>query len=259
MLADVQKMSDYRGPLHIVDESEDWIVIDKPAHLRMHPSKPGGPWTLWHALRELLAFELVNGGQISLINRLDRETSGLTLACKNAAAARRFSMLMQRRGFEKEYLALVWGWPARDAYEIDAPLARKGAREPSKIWLKQCVHPAGSEARTSIVVEQRFARESSNGGLFSLVRAIPHTGRTHQIRVHLAHIGHAVVGDKIYGPDQAHYLDFIEAGWTPQLAASLLLPRHALHSAALRVPEENLAWKSPLPEDMAQFCAAALV
>lgn len=250
----MQKPSDYRGPLRIVEECDDWIVIDKPAHLRMHPSKPGGPWTLWHALREMLAFELANGGQVSLINRLDRETSGLTLICKHAAAARKFSVLMQRGGFEKEYLALVWGWPEKDAYEIDAPLARKGAREHSAIWLKQCVHPAGASARTSVTVERRFARETSNGGHFSLIRAVPHTGRTHQIRVHLAHLGHPVVGDKIYGPGEENYLSFISAGWTPELARRLLLPRHALHSAALRVPAENLAWSAPPPADMRLFC-----
>src|SRR5207249_4105746 len=101
----------------VIDESDDFIVIDKPPNLQAHPSKPDGSFTLWHALRELLAFELANGGQISIINRLDRETSGLTLVCKNANAARRFSRLMERRRIRKEYLAIVWGWPREDVYE----------------------------------------------------------------------------------------------------------------------------------------------
>jgi len=250
--------------LTIIAESDDWIVIDKPAHLLAHPSKPDGAHTLWHALRDLLAFEIVNGGGISIINRLDRETSGLTLVCKNSDAARRFSGLMMQRRIHKEYLAIVAGWPERDLIEIDAPLGRQGDYISSPIYLKQCIHPDGAPARTTVRVERRFfksaqnenAREPSNGGLsrrFSLVRAIPHTGRMHQIRVHLAHVGHAVVGDKIYGPDERHYLTFIETGWTPELARELLLPRHALHSAVLRVDDENLAWFSPLPQDLAAF------
>ncbi len=239
----------------IVAESPAWIVVNKPPHLQAHPSKPDGTFTLWHGLRELLAFEIANGGQISIINRLDRETSGLMLIAKNATAARKFSRLMQRQRIHKEYLAIVWGWPEQDVYEIDAPLARKGDHEPSRIYLKQCVHPAGAPAQTTVRVEQRFTRETSNGGHFSIVRALPHTGRMHQIRVHLAHIRHAVVGDKIYGPAEENYLTFIDTGWTPDLAQSLLLPRHALHSAVLRVEDDELEWRSPLPKDLAAFRA----
>jgi 23S rRNA pseudouridine1911/1915/1917 synthase len=241
--------------IRVVDESDDWIVIDKPPHLAAHPSKPDGSFTLWHALREMLAYELANGGQVSIINRLDRETSGLTLIAKNAAAARRFSMAMERRAIHKEYLALVRGWPEHDVYAIDAPLARQGDFETSRIWLKQTVHPAGASARTTVRVERRFGRETANGGRFSLVRAVPETGRMHQIRVHLAHIGHPVVGDKIYGPDESCYLRFIETGWTPDLEAALLLRRHALHSAVLEIPGENLRWTAPLPKDMAAWVA----
>src|SRR5216110_3160079 len=86
----------------IVDESEDYLVVDKPPFLLVHPSKPNDSPTLWAALREILAFELVNGGQISIVNRLDRETSGLVLIAKNAAAARRFGLAMQRHRITKE-------------------------------------------------------------------------------------------------------------------------------------------------------------
>jgi 23S rRNA pseudouridine1911/1915/1917 synthase len=242
--------------IRVVAESDDWIVIDKPAHLAAHPSKPDGSFTLWHAVRELLAYELANGGQVSIINRLDRETSGLTLIAKNAAAARRFGMAMERRAIHKEYLALVLGWPEHDLYEIDAPLARLGDFKTSRIWLKQAVHPAGAPARTTVRVEQRFGRETSNGSRFALLRALPETGRMHQIRVHLAHIGHPVVGDKIYGPDESCYLRFIETGWTPALEQQLLLSRHALHSQVLEIPGENLRWTAPLPRDMATWAAA---
>ena len=240
-------------PLRIVAESPDWIVVDKPPFLQIHPSKPDGSFTLWHALRELLAFEIANDGQVSIINRLDRETSGLVLVCKTASAARHFSMLMQRRRIAKEYLAIVSGWPEEDTLEIDAPLARQGAHGISRIYLKQCVHSAGAAARTFVRVERRFTRASSDGAPFSLVRVVPHTGRMHQIRVHLAHASHPVVGDKIYGPDERNYLEFIETGWTARLAQALLLPRHALHSTVLRIEDEGLQWDSPLPPDLATF------
>lgn len=242
------------GRLRVVDESADWLVVDKPPFLEVHPSKPDGRVTLWDELRELLSFEIVNGGQVSIINRLDRETSGLTLIAKSRDAARTFHQLMQQRKIAKDYLALVHGWPVEESFEVDAPILRQGTRQPSRIHLKQMVHADGAPALTRFRVEQRI---DSTAGLLSLLRAFPVTGRMHQIRVHLAHAGHAVLGDKIYGSDESCYLDFIAAGWTPELEARLVLPRHALHSAALRVPDLGLTWESPLPDDLASWAAAA--
>lgn len=243
-----------RSPLdfHIVDESDDYLVVEKPPFLLIHPSKPGGPPTLWAALRDLLAFELVNGGQVSIVNRLDRETSGLVLIAKNAPAARRFGLAMEQRRIEKEYLAIVSGWPAWETTTLDAPLARQGAHGPSPIWLKQAIHAEGRPAVTEFQVEGRFVRPNPLGGKFAIVRALPRTGRTHQIRVHLAHLGHPLVGDKIYGPNEQLYLRFIETGWSEELQRQLLLPRHALHSARLRL-DERLDWRSPLPLDLTSW------
>jgi 23S rRNA pseudouridine1911/1915/1917 synthase len=81
----------------------------------------------------------------------------------------------------------------------------------------------------------------------------------HQIRVHLAHAGHPVVGDKIYGPDEGCYLEFIRTGWTPELAERLLLPRHALHSTNLRLPDAGLGWQSPLAPDLAAWAGENLL
>jgi len=240
----------------VVEETPDWIVVDKPPFLLIHPKKPGGPPTLWDGLRELLAFELANGGQVSIINRLDRETSGLVLVCKTAQAARWFHEAMKRRAVEKEYLALVWGWPERDEFLVDAPLLRQGEQRPTAIYLKRCVHPEGARAVTRFRVEQRFEKATSAGHRFALVRAFPQTGRTHQIRVHLAHAGHPIVGDKIYGPDEHYYLEFIETGWTPSLETRLLLPRHALHSTRLVMNAEDgqrLEWNAPLAPDLARW------
>ncbi len=236
----------------IVDETPEYVVVDKPALLLTHPKKPDGTPTLWRALREVLAFEIANGGQVSIVNRLDRETSGLVLVAKTQAAARRFGLLMQRQGFRKEYLAIVWGWPQWEMHVVDAALDRQGNHGPSTIWLKQAICDAGSPARTEFQVLQRFEKRITNGDRFALVRALPLTGRTHQIRVHLSSIGHPIVGDKIYGPDEKLYLEFIRTGWTPELEEKLLMPRHALHASRL-AGDENLAWEAPLPADMMGF------
>jgi 23S rRNA pseudouridine1911/1915/1917 synthase len=249
----------------IIDETADYIVVDKPALLLTHPTKPDNRTTLWKELRELLAFEIANGGQVSIVNRLDRETSGLVLVAKTAEAARRFGLLMQQQRLHKEYLAIVWGWPEWETKTVDAPLDRQGKHQPSAIWLKQTIHPKGAAALTEFQVERRFKRpvlsevegSTSSGNQFALIRAIPKTGRTHQIRVHLASLGYPIAGDKIYGSDENLYLEFIETGWTKKLERELLLPRHALHSTQLAIEHEK-KWTTELPEDLAQFCSGGL-
>ena len=272
----------------IVDETDDYLVVDKPPFSLAHPTKPDGQPTLWKELRELLAFEIANGGQVSIVNRLDRETSGLVLVAKSSAAARRFGLLMQEQRLHKEYLTIAWGWPEWETKIVDAPLDRQGKHQESAIWLKQMIHPAGAPAQTEFRVEQRFVRstiadehsspsplpsrgEDKGEGLvqvweknpvfaenkFSLIRAVPRTGRTHQIRVHLASIGHAIVGDKIYGPNELLYLEFIETGWSAGLERQLLLPRHALHSAKLAIDGKR-EWTDPLPADLAEFRSGGL-
>jgi 23S rRNA pseudouridine1911/1915/1917 synthase len=200
-------------------------------------------------LRALLAYELANGGQVSIINRLDRETSGLTLVAKTREAARYFGTRMMERSFAKEYLAIVFGWPGKDTWEVSAPLLRQGAVRPSAVWVKQCCHPDGAAAVTGFRVERRFEREE---GRFAVVRAFPETGRMHQIRVHLAESGYPIVGDKLY-VDERCYLEFIDTGWTRLLAERLLLSRQALHSTRLSV--EGWDWHSRLPTDLAEWCA----
>lgn len=255
----------------IIDETDDYAVVDKPPFLLIHPTKPDGTRTLWQELRGLFAFEIAGGGQVSIVNRLDRETSGLVLIAKKAESARRFGLLMQRRQLKKEYLAIVYGWPEWENTLVDAALDRQGKHRDSAIWLKQMIHSSGAAAQTEFKVERRFVRSTGGARLqparggeyapldsaqeadkFSLIRAIPHTGRTHQIRVHLSSIGHPIVGDKIYGPDEQLYLRFIETGWTPELERQLFLPRHALHSARLAI-EGDREWTSPLPQDLAEF------
>jgi len=252
----VENANNISRHFRIVDETDDYVVVDKPAFLLAHPTKPNGPATLWKELRELLAFEVANGGQVSIVNRLDRETSGLVLVAKTTAAARRFGLLMQQRRLKKEYFAIVWGWPNWETRVVEAPLDRQGKHQQSAIWLKQTIDPAGTAARTDFHADRRFNKSVPSGqNRFSLIRAVPLTGRTHQIRVHLASTGHPIVGDKIYGPDEQLYLRFIQTGWTPELERQLLLPRHALHSTKLAIDSE-IEWNSPLPVDLVDFMGA---
>ncbi|MEY2493463.1 MAG: rRNA synthase [Verrucomicrobiota bacterium] len=249
MFKDNCRSAKARRDFTILDETADYIVVDKPPLLLVHPSKPDGTVTLWAELRRLFAFEIANGGQVSVVNRLDRETSGIVLVAKNANAAREFGLLMQSRHVRKEYYAIVWGWPDWSSKVFDGPIIRKGLIGSSAIYLKQTIDRRGAEAVTEFHVEQRFRKQTSNGELFALVKACPFTGRTHQIRVHLAALGHPIVGDKLYGPDEGFYLRFIETGWTEELARELLLDRHALHAARLSFDQQR-DWTSPLPAEL---------
>jgi 23S rRNA pseudouridine1911/1915/1917 synthase len=236
----------------IVYEDHRFLVIDKPANLLVHPTGPGRPDTLWDELKRVLAFEIVNGARISFINRLDRETSGLILVAKTSEVARQLGLMIAHRQICKTYTAIVFGWPAEETFVVDQPLLRQGIVRPSRIWLKQAVHPDGSTALTSFRLLKRFTVCKR---LFALIEAEPKTGRTHQIRVHLASVGLPIVGDKIYGPDENCYLEFIEYDWTPALAAKLLLPRQALHASRLSfvLDGTSFSFEAPLPADLQDF------
>ncbi|HYF34578.1 MAG TPA: RluA family pseudouridine synthase [Prosthecobacter sp.] len=234
----------------VLDETDDYIVVDKPAPLQIHPGTPDGTPTLWHGLKDLLAYEVANGGQVSIINRLDRETSGVVLVAKNLPTARLFGIAMQERKVHKDYLAIVHGWPEWETFDCDAPILRKGEVTESPIWVKQMVHPEGTPSRTHFQVRQRV--KHGRAGKLALVEAAPVTGRMHQIRVHLAHLGHPVLGDKIYGEDERCYLEFIDTGWTPELEKKLLFSRQALHSNRLEIRAGEFIgqWEAPMPAPM---------
>src|SRR6266581_3328973 len=159
-----------RRDFKIIDETDDYIVVDKPPLLLIHPTKPNGATTLWAELRQLLAFEIASGGQVSIVNRLDRETSGTVLVAKTTAAAREFGLLMQSRRVTKEYHAIVWGWPEWETKIVDAPIIRQGKIAMSKIYLKQTIDPRGMEAVTDFRVLKRFQKLTPNGESFSLLK-----------------------------------------------------------------------------------------
>ncbi len=241
----------YTPDFTVVHEADHFLLVDKPPHLLVHPSVPGNPPTLLDGLEDLLRFELTTGGQISLINRLDRETSGIVLVAKTKGAARSLNKVMEHRGFRKHYHAIVWGWPEEDRFEIEAPILRKGEVAETPIWVKQLIHPDGKPAHTSVEVVRRFEKSTTNGNRFSLVRCRLHTGRMHQIRLHLQHAGHPLVGDKMYGPDERCYLQFIDHGWSAELAAQLLMNRQALHASGFGWEDKD--WECPLPADFLAF------
>ncbi|MBR4107907.1 MAG: RluA family pseudouridine synthase [Akkermansia sp.] len=241
-----------QADFRVLYEDEGVLVVDKSAPLLTHPTGPKNEPTLWHGIRELLAYELATGGQVSLINRLDRETSGITLVAKTAEAARELGKAMQNRLLHKEYWAIVQGAPLWETACCAEPILRMEAVAPTRVHVRQCCHAAGKACHTDFRVEQRLPG-------CALLRCIPHTGRMHQIRVHLEYLGFPLVGDKIYGGDEGCYLAFMEQGWTPQLERCLLLPRHALHACSLRFPwhGKEVQVESPLPPDMALLLASS--
>jgi 23S rRNA pseudouridine1911/1915/1917 synthase len=161
-------------------------------------------------------------------------------------------MIFERREAKKEYLAIVVGWPEQDTWECDEPICRAGELGPSDIWVRQLVDSSGKDCTTKFVVERRFERESRK---FALVRCFPKTGRMHQIRVHLAHGGFPIVGDKIYSGDGSEYLEWMAQNWNDSLAKRLLLPRQALHAAKLTIPwnGSEITWEAGLAKDLVDF------
>lgn len=228
-------------PGWIVFEDEDLLVVNKPGDIVCHPSKQG-PWSsLVGACREYLQLETVH-----LVHRLDRETSGLVIMAKHKRAARLTQMAFQNRQVTKSYFAVVEGEMAEPIH-VKNHLARDME---SEVYIKQTVRKSNSAQRA----ETDFVPVCSGGG-YTFVQVTPHTGRKHQIRAHAIWLGHPIVGDKIYGPDDTLYLEFIEQGWTPRLAEALPLRRQALHAAAVAfsVPEFSPTFFAPLLSDMEEF------
>lgn len=244
----LQVIPDFR----VIDECDDWVVVDKPAPLIVHPANQKPEPTLLGGLENLFAYEMENGACLGIITRLDRETSGLVLCAKHTAAARELGMIFERREARKEYLAIVSGWPEEDVWECDAPICRAGDIGKSDIWVRQMVHPSGKSCTTGFSVEQRFERA---GQPFSLIRCFPRTGRMHQIRVHLGFCGFPIVGDKIYSGDGSEYLVWMAQDWNESLAKRLLLPRQALHAAKLTIPWDGkeISWQAELSRDLVDF------
>lgn len=209
----------------IVHEDDELLVINKPAGLVCHPTKTDEYSSLIGRIR--LYFGAANTGA-RMVNRIDRETSGIVVVAKNVAVAGELGKIWESRAVQKEYSAIVHGRLIDPYRLVNAPL---GKDEASEVAVKDCVRPDGSSAQTEIFLQTNFER---NQEPFSLVRARPMTGRKHQIRIHLHFIGHPIVGDKLYGLDSSFYLDFVKDRLMPAQWQRLLLPHHALHAGELR-------------------------
>ena len=224
----------------IVHEDERLLVINKPGDVVCHPSK-AGPWSsLVGAAREYTVLPTMH-----LVFRLDRETSGVVVLAKDAKMASRLQTAMMDRRAGKVYTTILAG-EMREAVTVNQPLGDDVA---SPVFIKSAVVADGKPAVT------HFTPLMMADG-FTLARVVTETGRKHQIRVHAHWLGYPLVGDKIYGPDDRLYLDFIDTGWTETMAEKLLLPRQALHCAEIDLRAVNVApvFTAPLAADMQAFC-----
>jgi 23S rRNA pseudouridine1911/1915/1917 synthase len=213
--------------------------VNKPAGLVCHPTRGDEYSSLVGRVRMHLG-----SAEGRLVNRLDRETSGIVLVAKHSTAARELGKLIGTPAVAKEYWAIAQGWVERDEQLIDAPLGRDDA---SPVAIKDTVRSDGAAARTAITVLKRFTRD---GRQFSWLSVKPETGRKHQIRIHLAHAGHPIVGDKIYGGDEHRYLRFVTNALTDDDRVALVLDNHALHARALSFEWRSRLWQFEAQPDI---------
>ncbi len=221
----------------VVHADTDVVVVDKPAGLVVHPGAGNTEGTLAAGLLARYPEVAAVGqpGRPGIVHRLDKQTSGLLAVARSTAGYDGLVAQLAARQVGREYLALVWGRPEAPAGMVDAPIGRS-TREPTRM----AVSARGREARTRYQVERAYSGPEE----VSLLRCRLETGRTHQIRVHLAAIGHPVVGDRRYGGHRQ----------------GLPVPRPFLHAARLSfthpVTEEPLEFTSPLPADLTSVLAA---
>jgi len=207
----------------ILHEDSDLLVIDKPAGLVCHPTKGDA----YSSLISRVRLHLGDGATAHLVNRLDRETGGIVLVAKSDEAARELRKNWEKREVSKRYRAIVHGTPPAEEGVIDAPL---GNDDTSAVAIKDCVRPDGNEASTEYRLLGKVERAE---GPFSLVEARPLSGRKHQIRIHLAHLGCPIVGDKIYGGNECDYLDFVSDRLTRESKDRLMFANHALYAVGV--------------------------
>jgi 23S rRNA pseudouridine1911/1915/1917 synthase len=233
------------SPLSLVDESPDWLVVDKPAGLVCHPTKDGE----WSSLIGRVRLYLGHGDG-RLVNRLDRETSGLVLVAKHREAARDLGRLLADAAVEKSYVAIVHG-RLSSPLVVTAPLGRD---EGSAVAIKDGVRADGAAAETRVEPVSTFLRGAET---FSTVHVTPRTGPKHQIRIHLAHAGFPIVGDKIYGGDEGRYLRLVSGTLADADRQALLVPHHALHAARLActIAGRHFCWQAPEPARLGRFRA----
>lgn len=219
-------------PLYPVFEDDDLLILNKQPGLIVHPTKGHPMGTVANALMHYME-KTGQSFKIRFVNRLDMDTSGLLIVAKNAYCQNDYTRQMKENLVEKRYIAIVCGIVSSDSGTIDLPIGR-----PDPVDVRRGVMEDGAPSVTHYKVLDRFpARKFTSG--YSLVELLLETGRTHQIRVHMSHIGHPVLGDHLYGGENVH-----------------LIERQALHAASLSfthpITKEPLSFEAPLPDDMKQ-------
>lgn len=249
--------------LSILHEDADIIIINKPAGLVVHPGAGNWTGTLVNALIHHCGESLSGIGGVKrpgIVHRLDKDTTGVMVVAKNDHAHKYLSAAFADHGetgdLERAYLALVWGTPPRQTGTINAHLGRS-----TKDRMKQAVVPeqrdGARHAVTHFTVIERFGMKSDGTAMASLVECRLETGRTHQIRVHMTHIGHPLIGDPDYGMAFKTKVNKL-----PEALAELVrtFPRQALHAYLLAFAHpatgELMEFETELPEDLAQLVEA---
>ncbi len=219
-------------PIYPVYEDDDILVLNKQPGLVVHPTKGYPDGTVANALMHYMA-QKGETWKVRFVNRLDMDTSGLLIVAKNAYAQNNITSQMRAGSIEKGYIAIVCGEVGQERGTIDLPIGRPDPED-----VRRGVVPDGAASVTHYTVLQRLKNHT-------LVELLLETGRTHQIRVHMSHIGHPVLGDKLYGGENDG-----------------LINRQALHAAKLKfihpITKEPLKTEAPIPEDMRK-CLEELV
>jgi 23S rRNA pseudouridine1911/1915/1917 synthase len=241
-------------PLDIVYEDADLAIINKPAGMMVHSGAGAtedqrNRGTLVNALLHHFATLSAVGGEMrpGIVHRLDKETSGLILVAKNDDAHRKLAAQFAKREVRKTYIALVHGWPKKDRGTVSASISRDPVR-------RVRMTTRGTGGREAISHYNVVRRLESDFGKFSLVEVKIDTGRTHQIRVHMASLGHPVVGDALYGAPREMRA---RRGRATDEGGAVSLPRNFLHAAQLKLVHprtgEKIALTSPLPQELRAF------
>jgi len=235
-------------PLRILYEDKDLIVIDKPAGLVVHPGAGNAKGTLVNALIHHCGDSLSGIGGIKrpgIVHRLDKDTSGVMIAAKNDAAHRALSRQFSAHSIERRYLAVVSGCPLPLTGRVDTWIARHPVNRKKMAVARE---NRGKEAHTRYRTVEVY--NSKGQPAAALVECALETGRTHQVRVHMAHLGHPLIGDKLYGRGKIPK----NSVGTPAAESIKSFPRQALHAAHLGFVHpatgETLSFDAPLPKDM---------
>lgn len=226
--------------LKVLFEDKYLLAIDKPPKIPVHPTTKH---LTDNVIIYLESWPRLASIKLRLLHRLDRETSGVLLLSKDYEVHKELYYQFEEKKIYKEYLALVHGNLKNKKGEILAPM-KKGD---GLIKLKKIIDPDGAQAETYYEVIDDFKK-------FSLVKIIPKTGKQHQIRLHLSHIGHPIVGDKLYGKDEKYFLKYLEGAKDSEFSRDLLSDRHALHASKLKffhpVLKKDIIIESKLPKDI---------